>query len=66
MEHSRLKSTARRSDSRVFSVIPIEYQGVLDIIFYQYSILLSIAVTLLAGAFEVMAPATYRRIQTQD
>jgi hypothetical protein len=31
-----------------------------DLIFYQYSILLSIPLALLAGAFTVVAPAAYR------
>ena len=32
-----------------------------DLIFYQYSILLSVPLALLAGAFTVVAPAAYRR-----
>ena len=32
-----------------------------DLVFYQYSILLSVPLALLAGAFTVVAPAAYRR-----
>jgi hypothetical protein len=34
-----------------------------DLIFYQYSILLSIPLALLAGAFAVVAPEAYRKIK---
>jgi hypothetical protein len=34
-----------------------------DLIFYQYSILLSIPLALLAGAFTVVAPEAYRKIK---
>jgi hypothetical protein len=34
-----------------------------DLIFYQYSILLSIPLALLAGAFAVVAPEAYRKIR---
>jgi len=36
-----------------------------DLIFYQYSILLSIPLTLLAGAFTVVAPEAYRKMMKQ-
>jgi hypothetical protein len=32
-----------------------------DLIFYQYSILLAVPLALLAGAFTVVAPEAYRR-----
>jgi hypothetical protein len=35
-----------------------------DLIFYRYSILLSIPLALLAGAFTVVAPEAYRKIRT--
>jgi hypothetical protein len=34
-----------------------------DLIFYQYSILLSVPLALLAGAFIVVAPEAYRKIK---
>jgi hypothetical protein len=34
-----------------------------DLVFYQYSILLSIPLALLAGAFTVVAPEAYRKIK---
>ena len=34
-----------------------------DLIFYQYSILLSIPLALLAGAFAVVAPEAYRKMR---
>jgi hypothetical protein len=36
-----------------------------DLIFYQYSILLSIPLALLAGAFVVVAPEAYRKVKHQ-
>jgi hypothetical protein len=33
-----------------------------DLIFYQYSLLLSVPLALLAGAFTVVAPEAYRKI----
>jgi hypothetical protein len=35
-----------------------------DLIFYQYSILLAVPLALLAGAFTVVAPEAYRRMMT--
>jgi hypothetical protein len=35
-----------------------------DLIFYQYSILLSISMALLAGAFTVVAPEAYRKVKS--
>jgi hypothetical protein len=35
-----------------------------DIIFYQYSILLSVPLALLAGAFTVVAPEAYRKVKS--
>ena len=35
-----------------------------DLIFYKYSILLSIPLALLAGAFTVVAPEAYRKTKT--
>jgi hypothetical protein len=35
-----------------------------DLIFYQYSILLSIPMALLAGAFTVVAPEAYRKVKS--
>ncbi|MGA9317551.1 MAG: hypothetical protein WBV84_05805, partial [Nitrososphaeraceae archaeon] len=32
-----------------------------DLLFYQYSILLSVPLALLAGAFTVVVPAAYRK-----
>ena len=37
-----------------------------DLIFYQYSLLLSVPLALLAGAFTVVAPAAYRRVKLQS
>jgi hypothetical protein len=37
-----------------------------DLIFYQYSILLSVPLALLAGAFTVVAPAAYRKSRQSD
>ena len=34
-----------------------------DLVFYQYSLLLSVPLALLAGAFTVVAPAAYRRVK---
>lgn len=34
-----------------------------DLIFYQYSLILSVPLALLAGAFTVVAPAAYRRVK---
>jgi hypothetical protein len=34
-----------------------------DLIFYQYSLLLSVPLALLAGAFTVVVPAAYRRVK---
>lgn len=34
-----------------------------DLIFYQYSLLLSVPLALLAGSFTVVAPAAYRRVK---
>ena len=34
-----------------------------DLVFYQYSILLSIPLALLAGAFTIVAPEAYRKIK---
>ena len=34
-----------------------------DLLFYQYSLLLSVPLALLAGAFTVVAPAAYRRVK---
>jgi hypothetical protein len=36
-----------------------------DLIFYQYSILDSVPLALLAGAFTVIAPAAYRRLEVR-
>jgi hypothetical protein len=38
----------------------------IDLIFYQYSILLSVPLALLAGAFTVVAPAAYRRAKSSN
>src|SRR5215207_1105186 len=37
-----------------------------DIIFYKYSILLSVPLALLAGAFTVVAPTAYRKLKSTD
>jgi hypothetical protein len=37
-----------------------------DLVFYQYSILLSVPLALLAGAFTVVAPAAYRRAKQSN
>jgi hypothetical protein len=37
-----------------------------DLIFYQYSILLSIPLALLAGAFTVVAPEAYRKVTSAN
>jgi hypothetical protein len=39
-------------------ILPAE---TVDLIFYKYSILLSVPLALLAGAFTVVAPQAYRR-----
>jgi hypothetical protein len=36
-----------------------------DLLFYQFSLLLSVPLALLAGAFTVVAPAVYRRSKNQ-
>jgi len=36
-----------------------------DLIFYKYSILLSVPLALLAGAFTIVAPEAYRKIRTK-
>jgi len=37
-----------------------------DLIFYQYSTLLSVPLALLAGAFAVVTPAAYRKARQSD
>jgi len=59
----RLKSIVK---STLFILITAESACILtaetvDLIFYQYSILLSVPLALLAGAFTVVAPAAYRK-----
>jgi hypothetical protein len=38
----------------------------IDLIFYQYSLLLSVPLALLAGAFTVVAPEAYRKIKVRS
>jgi hypothetical protein len=37
-----------------------------DLIFYKYSILLSVPLALLAGAFTVVAPSAYRKLKSPN
>lgn len=65
---SGLKSIVKSS---LFILVTAESACILtaetvDLIFYQYSILLSVPLALLAGAFTVVVPAAYRKARQSD
>jgi hypothetical protein len=66
--HSGLKSIVKSS---LFILVDAESACILtaetvDLIFYQYSTLLSVPLALLAGAFAVVTPAAYRKARQSD
>jgi hypothetical protein len=65
---SELKSILKSS---LFILVTAESACILtaetvDLIFYQYSVLLSVPLALMAGAFKVVAPAAYRKSRQSD